>query len=77
MSVSEEQFTIGHHVTYVPGLRRTQARRLCLRGTVAGSPVFDAYTGATWIPVRPDGRADDVEADWVREDDIVDVAPLS
>lgn len=75
MNISEELFTVGHQVTYVPGRQRNESRRLCRRGTVAGAPVFDAYTGATWVPVRPDGRAADVDADWVRNDDIVDVVP--
>jgi len=46
--------------------------RLCRRGTVTGTPIFDRYTSQVWVPVQPDGASADVEPSLIRKDSIVD-----
>ncbi|TVT02442.1 hypothetical protein FNH07_27280 [Amycolatopsis bartoniae] len=67
------QFEVGSQVTYVPGQRLDGSRRLCRRGLVAGTTVFDACTETTWVPVQVEGWSADREPEWVRADNIIDV----
>jgi hypothetical protein len=44
-------------------------------GTVAGHSLRDEHTSTTWVPIRPQGSADDEHVDLVRATDIVDARP--
>ncbi|MFI5611599.1 hypothetical protein [Amycolatopsis sp. NPDC051903] len=78
MFAEAKSVTAGDRVTYRPGGRRGDAvGRLCRRGVVAGSSVFDAYTETEWVPVQAEAAARDREPEWVRADNIVDVVPAT
>ncbi|MDQ0383058.1 hypothetical protein [Amycolatopsis thermophila] len=67
------EFDVGCQVIYLPGEPDDTTRRLCRRGVVAGTPVFDPGTDTTWVPVQVDGKPGDQDPDWVRADTVVDV----
>ncbi|PXY22614.1 hypothetical protein [Prauserella muralis] len=73
MDARHPELAVGDRVTYTAG-RRSDWTRACRRGCVAATPVFDRYTTTWWVPVQPDGAAEDTEPKWVRRDRIVDVA---
>ncbi|TNC24186.1 hypothetical protein [Amycolatopsis alkalitolerans] len=67
MDEQSSPLSTGTRVTYT-------VRSECLRGTVAGRPIFDQYTMAVWVPVQPDGASADVEPRLVRKESIIEVA---
>lgn len=67
----------GTRVTYAIRARTGEPKRLCVRGTVVGEPIFDRYTTHVWVPVQPDGTSADVEPRLVRKDTIIEVLERS
>lgn len=72
MDQGQQGLRAGTRVTYKVRGRAGDVTRLCRRGTVTGTPIFDRYTSQVWVPVQPDGASADVEPSLIRKDSIVD-----
>lgn len=76
MDVRSPDLAVGDRVTFTAG-RHSGFDEAQRHGHVAAAPVFDRYTTTWWVPVHPDGAAEDSEPKWVRRDHIAGIPRAS